>query len=180
MHDAEAKFAGEPNSVSAARRFVTQTLEVAAVPDLTWVAAQIISELATNAVLHAGTAFVVRVSVADSTVRLAVIDERPRVLAAKRRFSADTTTGRGLQLVERLSRAWGVTDDDHTKTVWCELVDAATADDSTDDVEDARLASAGDVAPASAVETVSTVAMPAGQPAIPECRRPIPQYRGAA
>jgi anti-sigma regulatory factor (Ser/Thr protein kinase) len=134
MQEAEARFDGEPNSVSAARRFVSAVLEGAGVPDQAWVASQIVSELATNAVLHAGTAFVVRLGVVGQSVRLAVTDERPQVRAAKRQFSADTTTGRGLRLVEQLSQAWGVTSDAQTKTVWCEIVDAAFGDDSADDV----------------------------------------------
>ena len=134
MQEAEARFDGEPNSVSAARRFVSAVLEGAGVADQAWVAGQIVSELATNAVLHAGTAFVVRLGVAGQSVRLAVIDERPQALAAKRQFSADTTTGRGLRLVEQLSQAWGVMSDGQTKTVWCEIVDAGFGDDSADDV----------------------------------------------
>lgn len=147
MHDCEARFEGEPNSVSAARRFVAQTLESAGLPDQAWTAAQIISELATNAVLHAGTAFIVRVAVTGPLVRLAVIDERPHSHAVKRQFSAETTTGRGLRLVEQLSRAWGVASDSRTKTVWCEIVDAAVVDDTTDQAEDSRPIAVGPTMP---------------------------------
>jgi len=122
VHQDEVEFEGVPSSVSAARHFVAEILEAAGASGQSWSAVQVISELATNAVVHAATPFVVQVKVVDSAVRIAVTDRRPSVFAAKRRFSAETTTGRGLQLVERLSRSWGVDIDEASKTVWSEIV----------------------------------------------------------
>lgn len=122
MQQGEIELEGVPSSVSAARHFVAGILDAADALDQSWPALQVISELATNAVVHAATSFVVQVRVADSVVRVAVTDKRPTAFAGKRRFSADTTTGRGLRLVERLSRSWGVEIDDATKTVWSEIL----------------------------------------------------------
>jgi len=132
MHQAEVRFEGVPTSVSAARHLVAEILDAAGAPEQRWSAAQIVSELATNAIVHAGTDFVVRLTVAESMVRIAVTDERPSALATKRRFSTETTTGRGLRLVETLSRAWGVDAAESSKTVWCEIVRMHDGRDDSD------------------------------------------------
>ncbi|MGH8888334.1 MAG: ATP-binding protein [Acidothermaceae bacterium] len=138
MHQGEVELAGVPSSVSAARHFVVEILEAAGASDQSWPAVQVISELATNAVVHASTTFVVRVRVEASAVRVAVTDKRPAAFAAKRRFSADTTTGRGLRLVESLSRTWGVDSDEASKTVWSEIVREPVGG-SRHDLDDAEL-----------------------------------------
>lgn len=122
MRQAQQDFEGAAGSVSAARRFVSFTLEAEGADDAAWTAVQIVSELATNAVVHAATSFTVTVVIDDGAVRVAVTDSKPLVAATQRHFSDYTTTGRGLRLVERMSRAWGVDTTQSTKTVWCEIV----------------------------------------------------------
>lgn len=129
MHRAAIELEGTPSSVPAARHFVSAALEAADAEDEVWTAVQIVSELATNAVVHAATSFVVTVTVDDGLIRLSVTDQRPFAAATKRRFSDETTTGRGLRLVETLSQSWGVEADATSKTVWCELVRAASEGD---------------------------------------------------
>ena len=83
-------------------------------------AALVVSELATNAVLHARTPFQVRVAVEPDVVRIEVrdgVDRAPTI----RYFSDEATSGRGLRLVAELCRAWGVDVDESGKTVWAEL-----------------------------------------------------------
>jgi anti-sigma regulatory factor (Ser/Thr protein kinase) len=121
VYQANGRFPGVPSSVSAARRFVSDSLESGGAAGDGWTAVQIVSELATNAIVHAGTSFVVGVEVGDAVVRVSVTDERPASRAAKRHFAADSTTGRGLRLVETLARSWGVDSDHESKTVWCEF-----------------------------------------------------------
>ncbi|WP_218134878.1 ATP-binding protein [Amycolatopsis xylanica] len=79
------------------------------------------SELVTNAFLHgggthllrlSGTAWQVRVEVADATTR------PPRI----RKSGSDG--GWGLKLVENLSARWGFTPAEHGKVVWCEFTPA--------------------------------------------------------
>jgi hypothetical protein len=68
-----------------------------------------------------------------------------------RSYGGDATTGRGLQLVQTLSAAWGVQPHRPGKTVWVELlIDGSSAlrprlEDGTDtDDLDALLASFGE------------------------------------
>jgi hypothetical protein len=83
-------------------------------------------------------------------VRICIVDASP--LAPKvRSYGEDATTGRGLQLVQSLSAAWGVQPRRPGKTVWVELlVDGSSTlppgldgEADTDDL-DALLASFGD------------------------------------
>ena len=77
-----------------------------------------LSELATNAVLHAGTDFTVSVDVLEDALRVQVRDASRRSPRA-RRYGLGATTGRGLGLVEALAQDWGVEVDGSGKTVWC-------------------------------------------------------------
>lgn len=66
------------------------------------------SELATNAVLHARTAFAVLVSRTDTEVRVDVLDGSV-VQPRSRHASITAATGRGVNLVEMLAERWGTT-----------------------------------------------------------------------
>jgi anti-sigma regulatory factor (Ser/Thr protein kinase) len=121
VHDIEVELIGAPSSVADARRFVADVLESAGALSQTWTAMQVVSELATNAVVHARTGFVVRLTYDDARIRIAVTDRKPFARAVRRRFSSETTTGRGLRLVDALGEAWGVDETDTAKTVWCDL-----------------------------------------------------------
>jgi anti-sigma regulatory factor (Ser/Thr protein kinase) len=114
-------FPAEPDSARAARRFVADTLAGWGVADeVSYDAQLVLSELATNAIVHARCPFSVTVGSEDSRVRLEVRDDsraqptlRPRQLAAP--------SGRGLQVVAALAREWGVERAVAGKTVWAEL-----------------------------------------------------------
>jgi len=107
-------------SVRAARRFVAKTLSSWGQEDAVWDAQLVVSELATNAVLHAGTPFTVRLTLADRSVRLEVDDGVSRA-PRERRFGPDATTGRGISLIAEVSASWGVSMRPGGKSVWCEL-----------------------------------------------------------
>lgn len=109
----------EPTSASAARRFVTEQLRDAH-EEVVEAAALLTTELATNAILHAATAFAVKVTTDDDRIRIELTDESP-VMPVRRRFSTDAGTGRGLRLVEALSLRWGVEPGDPGKTVFFEV-----------------------------------------------------------
>ena len=111
----------EVESVPTARRFVRDALAALADEDLVEAAALCVTELATNAVLHARTEFRVGVTVRPEAVRVEVEDRSPM---EPRRLvhTVGSSTGRGMDMVALLARAWGVVRDDAaTKTVWCEL-----------------------------------------------------------
>lgn len=110
-----------PESVAAARRFVAAQIIDLPV-DLQDLAQLCVSELATNCVLHAGTAFTIRVTTADSVVRVEVSDASPNP-ARPRTPSSTEAHGRGLQIVSRLAHDWGTRPADSAggKTVWFSL-----------------------------------------------------------
>lgn len=82
----------------------------------------LVSELASNAVLHAGTPFTVRVTVGADALRVEVRDHSPD---APRVRTAPTSSvdGRGLSIVDALAARWGVAPrpEGGGKSVWAEL-----------------------------------------------------------
>jgi anti-sigma regulatory factor (Ser/Thr protein kinase) len=82
--------------------------------------ALLVTELVTNAVLHARTALVLHIDVHDGVVRLSVSDRSHDVPVLKH-YDTDDVTGRGLALVEMLAANWGVDEEPDGKSVWCEV-----------------------------------------------------------
>lgn len=124
-------------SPSRARRFVTATLAGWGVESDD--AALVVSELVTNALLHARTSMTVELAEdGDDVVRLSVSDGSAQALQ-ERHFSLESGTGRGLRLLDALALAWGVDEHKSGKTVWCRLslggVPGAFADFDIDAVE---------------------------------------------
>jgi anti-sigma regulatory factor (Ser/Thr protein kinase) len=81
----------------------------------------VVSELATNAVLHARTPFAVSATCDGTRLRVAVADQSATLPRLRRRDSSDATTGRGLAMVACLSARWGVDETGEGKTTWCEF-----------------------------------------------------------
>lgn len=111
-----------PESVGRARAFVNSAL-VDADPVMVDSALLAVSEIATNAVVHAGTQISVEVSVSATGVRVAVTDGSPRT-PRRRRYSDLAGTGRGLRLLTELTTRWGTdlrADGRAGKTVWFEI-----------------------------------------------------------
>jgi anti-sigma regulatory factor (Ser/Thr protein kinase) len=80
----------------------------------------LVSELVTNAVLHARSSTRVLIEREGTTLRISVFDTsptRPRL----RELGPDAVTGRGLLLVDRIARRWGVDPDAPGKCVWFEV-----------------------------------------------------------
>ena len=118
-----------------ARRFVSQALRQWGHDDAAGDVALLVSELVTNAVLHARSAARLTVELDGLTLRVAVFDassSRPRL----RHYTPDAVTGRGLLLVDRIADRWGVTEADGGKEVWFEL--ALTGAHGTESSEGAR------------------------------------------
>jgi anti-sigma regulatory factor (Ser/Thr protein kinase) len=110
-------FTGAPESVGAARRFTTEALG-GVDPQVRDAVELMVSELATNSVRHAETAFELTVSQRSGEIRVEVTDQaggKPRMRSA----GPEDPTGRGLQIVNLLADAWGVQRHATTgKTVW--------------------------------------------------------------
>lgn len=122
LRSGELELPATTASVPEARRFVRTTLRSWEREDLAESAALVVSELATNAVLHARSTFVVRLLLdGEGRVRVEVTDASAR-RPDRRAHSTDASTGRGLAIVAELAVAWGVDTGGDGKTVWAELV----------------------------------------------------------
>lgn len=80
-------------------------------------ASLLLSELLANVALHARTSCSVKVSATPDRLRVEVEDRSP-VLPRVQHFAIDTTTGRGLQLVDRVAESWGAEPTTRGKQVW--------------------------------------------------------------
>ncbi|WP_369183543.1 ATP-binding protein [Streptomyces sp. Y1] len=84
-----------------------------------------LAELIVNAWRHAATVSpVVFFSLVDRTLRVDVSDESP-ILPTRRALRDLAESGRGLHLVQGLTRAWGVDPQERGKSVWFTLDCAA-------------------------------------------------------
>lgn len=118
---ASAQFRAEPDAPRCARHFLTDVLTGWGYAGSFLDDAQlIITELATNAVIHAGSPFSVATRADESGVRISVGDSDP-VTPAMREHAPLATSGRGLRLVTALASDWGVEVTADGKTVWAEL-----------------------------------------------------------
>jgi anti-sigma regulatory factor (Ser/Thr protein kinase) len=117
--DPTVPFAPLPESVGAARRYAVQGLDERGLQHLRDDVRTIVSELATNAVLHARTPFTVSLAVEPAGLRVAVTDGSPAQPRLRRRDDDQATTGRGLRMVAELSTSWGVEASGAGKTTWC-------------------------------------------------------------
>lgn len=127
------RFPTHPHSTRTARALVVDALRAWDLGALADDARLVVSELATNAVLHSGSrTFELSVARTGGWVRIAVGDDGAVPAAAVVRRSRptggtatavrpETTTGRGLGIVEELASAWGVQVDGAVKWVWAEL-----------------------------------------------------------
>src|ERR1700685_1482598 len=95
-------FVPDVDSAGLARRFVEATLAAWDLDDLNDVACLLTSELASNAVRHAGTAFWVTMDLDLSELRVEVADLAP-LLPVPGEFRNDPRSGRGLLMVEALA-----------------------------------------------------------------------------
>jgi anti-sigma regulatory factor (Ser/Thr protein kinase) len=106
--------------VAAARHLVRDALatwgEDHLVPDGTL----IVSELATNAILHGGSPFRASIARSADVVRIAVEDAGPG-LPRGRSAPQDAMDGRGIAIVKELSQRWGCDRSDGGKVFWAEL-----------------------------------------------------------
>ena len=114
--------APNPASVGEARRFTVDTLRRWDRDDLAAAGALLVTELVTNAILHARTMVRVILERGADFVRVEVRDGS-QVRPAVRNHGLDATTGRGLALVSRLADSWGVNIDGAGKVVWAHLAE---------------------------------------------------------
>jgi anti-sigma regulatory factor (Ser/Thr protein kinase) len=115
----ELRLSASTESVPVARRFARHELRSSRADVDTVVL--LVSELVTNAVLHARSDVVLTVDDQGTTVRVEVADASP-LPPRLHDFAVDSATGRGMKLLDRLARRWGaVPGKDGGKVVWFEV-----------------------------------------------------------
>jgi PAS domain S-box-containing protein len=113
----EQRLEPRPSSVAEARRRVRDLLLSGGRADLLDPTLLLVSEVVTNALLHAGTMINLAATLDDSGVRVEVGDGSPH-LPSRRRYAPTSGTGRGLLMLETFVDDWGVTLHGEGKTVW--------------------------------------------------------------
>jgi anti-sigma regulatory factor (Ser/Thr protein kinase) len=117
---AETVFPAVPESIGAARRFTRAALRRHAVtPETIDIAVLLVSELATNTLVHAQSEIRLRIRV-GTEIRVEVCDacsEGPDVVSPE----WERESGRGMELVESLAQGWDWAPRDDGKVVWFAL-----------------------------------------------------------
>jgi serine/threonine-protein kinase RsbW len=115
------EFNPKPTSVRRARVFTAGVLgDYGVEASVIELAVLLVSELVTNAAVHAQSTIRVRVHVDSHWVRVEVEDEGPGEPRMGRQNSTELR-GRGLAVVDRLSTDWGTDRHEGHKTVWFEI-----------------------------------------------------------
>lgn len=119
--ESERQFDSYPTHVRAAREFVARMLYAHGWPVSAVDRARVVlSELATNAVLHAQTPFIVRCRV-EGDALIEVTDWRPDSTPLVADPDPERVGGLGLRLVDAMATDWGVSTTPEFKVVWCRL-----------------------------------------------------------
>src|SRR4051794_12371614 len=110
----------EASAPGAARAFVRDHWSEQVGAEVLDVVDLCVSELVTNAIDHAEPPYQLRVSEPGGTMRIELEDATvdPPIVRSQHALQA---RGRGMFLIEKLSRAWGVLPSAHGKTVWAEF-----------------------------------------------------------
>jgi hypothetical protein len=118
--DVTRTFAGRLEDTRAARCFALGMLEPWRDEQLAADAALVVTELATNAVLHARSAFSVSLALSGGAIRISVGDTVPLgPTGVDRQLAA--APGHGLGVVAAMATRWGVQTVPSGKAVWAEL-----------------------------------------------------------
>jgi anti-sigma regulatory factor (Ser/Thr protein kinase) len=123
-------FPARPSSIREARSFTERAL-AGTDPETLESIVLMVSELATNAVRHAGSEFRVDIGSEDGAVRVVVADRGVGV-PVMRAPTHEEPTGRGLRIIDRLSDAWGTADGTTGTEVWFVVRVGAEGDDDLD------------------------------------------------
>ncbi|MGH9225916.1 MAG: response regulator [Acidimicrobiales bacterium] len=121
LDQAATQFEGDLSSARAARQFVTDALAGWGLEALADTVALLVSEVVTNAVVHARSVVDVEVHLTPDAARVEISDSAPGepVVRAARGYDE---SGRGMAIVESLARAWGVRSRrGGGKTIWFEV-----------------------------------------------------------
>jgi CheY-like chemotaxis protein/anti-sigma regulatory factor (Ser/Thr protein kinase) len=120
--EAHATFDADVATVPQARDFVRATLTDWGTTGAVDEALLVVSELAANAVVHAGSSYGVRLSrSASGVLRIEVSDDDPGT-PEPQPFSSTAESGRGIVLVSAIATSWGIETEGRVgKVTWAEL-----------------------------------------------------------
>ena len=119
-------------SPALARRYVTTALHGGPHQPLLDDALLLVTEIVTNAIVHAGTSARLSIDTTDhGSIRFEVVDRSPMSSLAMRSSSANSTGGRGLHRLSALASAWGTMHTPSEKSVWFTLGPSPARDEST-------------------------------------------------
>ncbi|MFE9779493.1 ATP-binding protein [Streptomyces sp. NPDC005775] len=124
LHEDRLDYTPTARSVTLCRRRAARLITEWGHPDRAGEAALLVSELATNAILHGcmrGRLFRVHLTLTAAILRIEVTDPRGERLPGPRVAGADDCYGRGLLIVAQLADRWGVEPRTVGKTVFAEL-----------------------------------------------------------
>ena len=116
----------EPASVARARLAVRQALRRVTDTDMCHAAELVVSELVTNAVVHAGTKVRLRIIAEHAAVHVEIEDGSAH-LPVRRSWSETAGTGRGLLIVDENVDRWSAARTEHGKVVWFEIGEPTVA-----------------------------------------------------
>lgn len=119
--EASLTFPAELTSVGAARRFLRATLRDWDNGSYDFAAPLVLTELVTNATLHARTPYTVLLRLEPTHLVVEVVDSSPRLPRA-RDYALDAATGRGIKLVSSFSDTWGARPTPEGKVVWAHVL----------------------------------------------------------
>jgi anti-sigma regulatory factor (Ser/Thr protein kinase) len=119
---AECSFPRDRQAPGLARHFVIAALRQRGWEDsVVDAAALAVTELTTNAILHAKSPFTVTLRANVEGVRIEVHDANPLSPRSGRRHPPLAEHGRGLCLVDSVAQRWGIEPESSGKVVWVEL-----------------------------------------------------------
>jgi anti-sigma regulatory factor (Ser/Thr protein kinase) len=125
VRSAEITLDAHPSSVGRARRWLSRQLEEWALEGLDYDVSVVLSELVTNAVLHARTEIELKL-LYDGDLRIEVSDAST-TMPAPRGLASSTSTGRGLHLVAAMATSWGYEPRGAGKSVWAVFADVGSS-----------------------------------------------------
>ncbi|WP_180685797.1 SpoIIE family protein phosphatase [Streptomyces gossypiisoli] len=118
-HVADLELPSDPAMVAHARAVAERQLETWGLPELSFTAALVVSELVTNSIRYAGGPVMLRL-IRDRSL-LCEVSDHAHTAPHLRRARRDEEGGRGLFLVAQMSQRWGTRYTGSGKTIWAEL-----------------------------------------------------------
>lgn len=128
LRDDRFNYAPTADNVGRARHRATRVVTEWGLAELAWSVGLAVSELATNAVLHAcarNQLFQVRIALHPDVLRVEVSDPRGERMPSPRAADEDECFGRGLLIVAQLADRWGTEPRTVGKTVYAEFAVSA-------------------------------------------------------